>query len=109
MKPILSLEFAANMFGNLKPETKARLQSVIDNPCQDTWEDAYCIILNKRGRTLWQSVLEVDSNFQDIKNSNENWSQIPTRELLIAAIKLAVYKDFSEKAISKEVLLHCYK
>lgn len=93
-KKVLSLEFASNMFGKLKPEIKKRLQAVIDNPCQETWDDAYSIILNGSGRmqTLWTAVLAVKPNFCQGKPCDAPWEEIPTSEEIIQAIKNAVYK-----------------
>jgi len=85
----IALEFATNMFGKLKPEIKARLQAVIDNPCQDTWEDAHCIILNADGRmtTLWNAVIAIDWDMPKRKPMDAPWSYIPSREIIIEAIK----------------------
>lgn len=94
-KQVLALEFATNLFGNIKPEIKARLQAVIDNPCQETWEDAYSIILNGSGkmRTLWQAVLIVNPRFQNRRADGALWDKIPTQEVIVEAIKLAVFSD----------------
>ena len=99
---VLSLEFATNMFGALKPETKARLQAVIDNPCQETWEDAHTIILNGSGRmkTLWQAIHTVRPNFCTRKPLDAPWEEIPTREEIIQAIKNVVYKIESKTPIN---------
>lgn len=107
----LSLEFTSNLFGRLKPETKALLQAVIDNPCQQTWDDAYSIILNgSNGKmiTLWQSVLNVEPTYLRSKPCDENWSKIPTSETIIEAIKEAVWTDLKEQAIKKDIFLHYY-
>jgi hypothetical protein len=40
----LSLEFVTNMLGNASDDIKTRLQNVIDNPCQHTWDDTYSIM-----------------------------------------------------------------
>jgi hypothetical protein len=88
----LALEFATNMLGGkLKPEIKARLQAVIDNPCQDTWEEAYTIIINGEGRmtTLWQAVIAIDWDMPQRKPLDAPWSYIPSREIIIKAINEA--------------------
>jgi hypothetical protein len=93
MRNTISIEFARNFFGLLKPETKAKLQNVINNPCQETWNEAYCIIINtKEISTLWQAVLKVDPNMQTRKSTDEKWSYIPTSETIVKAIKLATLK-----------------
>lgn len=94
-KQILALEFATNLFGNIKPDIKKRLQAVIDNPCQETWEDAHGIILNGSGRfrTLWQSVLVVRPGYCNSQPCDAPWPKIPTSEEIVQAIKIAVFKE----------------
>lgn len=100
MKPI-SLNFATNMFGKLKPEIIERLEKVIENPCQETWEDTYCIVLNSKGRmcTLWNAVLYVDPSFIRGKKHDAPWDKIPTKETIKEAINYAVfeYNNYSTK------------
>lgn len=56
----LELNLARNMFGRLKPTIRRRLQSVIDNPCSDTWDKAHGIIVGSDGwMTLWQAVITI--------------------------------------------------
>jgi hypothetical protein len=95
MKTTLALEFATNIFGKIKPEIKQRLQSVIDNPCQETWDDTHCIILNGSGRmiTLWKAVLLIRPEFCRSKPYDMPWPEIPTSEEIVEAIKIAVYKE----------------
>lgn len=93
-----TLAFCTNLFGNIKPDVQKRLQAVIDNPTQDTWDDAHCIIISsKRFKTLWQAVLEVDPSFQrsakyDMENHKTKWDSIPTSETIVKAIKNTVFK-----------------
>jgi hypothetical protein len=88
----LALEFGTNLFGKLSTEVKERLQAVIDNPCQETWEDAYSIILNSSGKmtTLWQAVIKFDWDMQQSKPCDKPWSHIPTQETIIKAINDAI-------------------
>lgn len=92
---VLALEFGTNMFGKLKPEIKERLQAVIDNPCQETWEDAYSIILTADGKmtTLWQAVVKFDWDMQLGKPLDLKWSHIPSKETIIKAINYAVFSS----------------
>lgn len=101
-KQIISLEFATNMFGALKPEIKKRLQAVIDNPCQETWEDAHCIILNNTGRmtTLWKAMFTVNPDFCKGKPINSPWPEIPTSDEIVQAIRNVVYKNDSKQPIN---------
>jgi len=98
----LSLEFATNMFGALKPDIKARLQAVIDNPCQETWEDAHCIILNGSGRmkTLWNAIHTVRPDFCNSKGCDAPWDEIPTSEEIVQAIKNVVFKSETKKPLN---------
>lgn len=102
MKKVIALEFGSNMFGKLKPEIKQRLQAVIDNPCQETWEDAYTIILNAEGKmtTLWQAVIKIDWNMPQRKGLDEPWSYIPSQETIIEAINNAILKDVGKKHLN---------
>lgn len=102
MKTLLALEFGTNMFGKLNPEIKKRLQSVIDNPCQETWDDSYSIILSGAGKmkTLWQSVIDIDSNMPRKKGMYDDWSYIPTSETIIKAINLAVFNGESKQNLN---------
>lgn len=90
---VIAPEFATNMFGHLKPETKERLYKVIANPCQETWEDAHSIILSNKGKmpTLWNAVLEIDPSFIRHKKLDSEWPNIPTRETIIKAIDNIVF------------------
>jgi hypothetical protein len=86
------------MFGNIKPDVQKRLRNVIDNPTQETWDDAHCIIINfKRFKTLWQAVLEIDSSFQrratyDMEKHISKWDSIPTTETIVKAIQNCVFE-----------------
>jgi len=102
MNKTLALEFGTNMFGKLKPDVKKRLEAVIENPCQKTWEDAYSIILNSDGKmtTLWQAVIKVDWMFPTRKPLDSDWEKIPNRETIIEAINLAVFKGSSKKDLN---------
>src|SRR5690554_3693972 len=97
----LAIEFATNLFGGLKQETKNKLQKLIDNPCQKTWDNAYSIILNQKGmKTLWQAVLEIDPRMPRSKNSDSKWGYIPSREIIIKAINNSVFKIMDEKVLN---------
>jgi glutathionylspermidine synthase len=69
----VSLEFATNLFGSIRPEIRQTLERVIAKPNQKTWEDAYCIILSGEGKmpTLWQAVRGIDPSFCCCKGMDE--------------------------------------
>jgi hypothetical protein len=87
-----------NMFGKLDPSIRKRLQAVIDNPTEKTWDNAYSIIVNwsSRNHTLWQSVIAIDPTFP-LTGPRENqhgkriegWARIPDRDLILKALLLA--------------------
>lgn len=91
---MISLEFATNMFGHIKPEIKKRLERVVNKPNQKNWEDAYSIIINSKGRmlTLWQAVLVVDPFYTRSKPYDKPWDSIPTQETLKKAIQYGVFE-----------------
>jgi len=88
------LDWFGNMFGELKPDIRKRLMSVINNPNDRTWNNAYSIILNPRKwTTLWQAVIKVDPWFPKTGPSEdrngkriEGWAQIPSQKLLVKAL-----------------------
>lgn len=88
----VAIEFATNIFGLLDDRVKEKLYAVIENPCNKTWEEAYSIILNGR-MTLWQAVLEIDSSFVKRKPIDAPWAEIPSSELIIEAIRFAVFNE----------------
>ena len=101
------VESAKNMFGALKPETKQRLEAVLDHPSSKTWEDAYSIVVNSkwvgseqggypRDLTLWQAVIAVDPSYARIGKSTDihgnvvkDWAKIPDRLTLYRALRYA--------------------
>ncbi len=73
---------------------------MIENPTDETWNDACGIILNMDaglGRTLWQAVIAVDPTFPKIgprspqNSKREPWPRVPTREVLVAALRYATH------------------
>jgi hypothetical protein len=98
MLNVLATRRATNLYGPLSAEVRQRLDAVVSDPTNETWEDAHSIILNSKGfRTLWQAVIKADPTFPttgprtDSKgNQITPWARIPSRELLIEAINAAV-------------------
>lgn len=99
MNKTLALEFGTNLFGKLKPDIKKRLEAVIKNPCQKTWDDAHCIILNGEGKmtTLWQAVIKIDWDMPNSKPCDSPWSHIPSSETIVEAINKAVFKTAKQE------------
>lgn len=97
----IGISRARNMHGKLGPDIRARLQRVLKNPSDKTWNDAHSIIVGPpgpgsiTGTTLWQAVIAADMTFPKIEPTTHGvrgkrgpWARVPTRELLIAAINL---------------------
>jgi hypothetical protein len=99
----LELDLASNVFGRLPLRIRQRLQAVVDSPNQDTWDDAYSIILNGRTfMTLWQAVIAVDPTFprsgpvttcdgNGRELSRETWARVPARDVLLRALRYATH------------------
>jgi len=87
------LNMATNMFGGLDATLKNRLQAVCDNPCEETWEDAYCIIVDVSGTmlTLWQAVIAVRPDFCRSTRDDKPWPMIPTADDIYMALKYATH------------------
>ncbi len=92
---MIALQFGSNMLGKLSPEIQERLQAVVDNPCEETWDDTHCIILSGKGRmkTLWNAVLEVDPTYLRSKPCDDPWGEIPTKETIVKAINHVLLGD----------------
>lgn len=85
------LDQATNLFGQLEGEVRDRLIAVLANPTQETWEDAYSIVLRREGfMTLWQAVLAVDPGFVTSKPSGGLWPRVPDYDTIASAIRYAV-------------------
>ena len=77
---------ATNMLGVPlleQPDLCARLQAVIDQPTEETWDNAFSIIL--RGHvTLWQAVIDVARAFPrvgpatSLDGQRDHWEVIPS-------------------------------
>jgi hypothetical protein len=95
----LELDLAKNMFGALEPEYRDRLRRLYDNPCIETWDDAYSIIVGSdRWMTLWQAVCKIDPSFSTIGqvtdrqgNVLKEWGKIPSRQLIREALIFATH------------------
>jgi hypothetical protein len=91
---VLSLGMAANMFGRLSQDVIDRLEKVISDPNEETWEDAHCIILSMNGGviTLWNAVLEVDPTYLRRKSMDAPWGDIPSSGTISKAISNLLLK-----------------
>lgn len=84
-------------------ECRERLRRVLEDPTEETWDDAYCIVVGPGcfGMTLWQVVIELDPSFPRVGPTStlrrgrdvkvEGWRRIPDRKLLESAIRFATH------------------
>jgi hypothetical protein len=92
MRKIEDLDMARNMLGPLDERIRARVERVLENPTQETWDDAYSIIVGSDGwMTLWQAVLKMDRAFPRSKPCDEPWPRVPSRETLLRALAYATH------------------
>jgi len=84
------LDEGTNLFGPLRQDIRARLFAVADNPTQDTWTDAYSVIVTSQGMTtLWQAVLAHTDYSVRSKPLDGHWPAVPTRDQLLTALSAA--------------------
>lgn len=68
------LNRASNLFGALSGEVRARLVAAVTIPCEETWDDAYSIILDHESfTTLWRAVLAVNPEFATAQAPVTRW------------------------------------
>lgn len=85
------LDEGTNMFGALSPDVRARLFAVVDQPSQETWEDAHPIILSAPSfTTLWQACIRYADYGVTSKPLDGPWPVVPTRDQILAALKGAL-------------------
>jgi len=89
---MIDLSNLQNMFGQVKPDVQKRLEAVLREQTNKTWDDAHCIIVDGFN-TLWQYVIRLDPSFPKSARLGENyetqWERVPNKNLLIAALELA--------------------
>jgi len=83
------------MFGSLDAECRGRLEAVLDNPTEETWDEAYSLIVGKDGfTTLWQAWVKVDQAAprsgpaEDMASKRiRGWPSIPDQLTLYRALR----------------------
>lgn len=101
------LNQASNLHGALDGEQRAKLTAAIGNPCEETWDAARAVILDRESfTTLWQAVIAVDPEFAAVRGPStrqvpdrsrrgyhservSGWSRTPSAEVLRQAIGYA--------------------
>ena len=77
-----------NMFGHLEGDARTRLEAVLKNPNQRTWERAYSLIIGANGwTTLWQAWIKVDADAPLTKARDAPWPRVPDQLTLYRALK----------------------
>jgi hypothetical protein len=68
------LNLASNLFGALSGEVRSRLVAAYTDPCEQTWDDAYTVILDRETHTtLWLAVIAVDPEFATVSGPVTRW------------------------------------
>ncbi len=87
------LDRCHNIFGNLAPDLRRRLEAVIENPNHETWDNAYSICISGF-TTLWQAVIAIDPTFprtgpvEDRAGHRlKGWERVPDQLTLYRALR----------------------
>ena len=84
-----------NVFGPLDAECRARLKAVLEDPTEETWNEAFSLIIGSDGfTTLWQAWVKVDPSAPvsgcryDMDGKQiRGWTKIPDQLTLYRALK----------------------
>jgi hypothetical protein len=89
-----NLEKCQNMFGyEIDNEIKDRVKAFFKNPCEDTWNDIFSIIINVDGKTIWAGWIELDPSAPKSARMDKDdcmkysWERMPDRFLVYRIIK----------------------
>lgn len=87
------LDRARNAGGHpIKAENRARLVAAVSSPCEETWRDAFGVILTPCGVTLWVALVSIQSpcnttNFLRETYGPGRWVNLPSAREIAAAIR----------------------
>lgn len=89
-----------NLWGRLEGDSLKRLRDVLANPTQETWEEAFTLIIsiNDGWVTLWQAVLAVDPTFPQGKGPDGLWPRVPDSLTIARAIRESAGKVAEQEA-----------
>lgn len=84
-----------NMWGALDDECRARLEAVLENPTEETWEEAHSLIVGGGFTTLWQAWVKVDPTAPrsgprwcaETGKQISGWPKIPDQLTLYRALR----------------------
>jgi hypothetical protein len=89
---MMHLDNGTTMFGALTLDARARIFALVDSPNEETWNNAFGIIVsgtdsNRMPITLW-GALNRHTDYQVIgRDRSKPWPQIPTRDQILIALK----------------------
>lgn len=86
---IALIDRARNMYGPLVGDARARLDAVLADPSEATWENAYTLVVNGSSVTLWAAWVAVDAEAPRFRRQGEAWSRIPSQLVLRRALRWA--------------------
>jgi hypothetical protein len=88
------LEKCKNWFGHeITNDIKERITVFFKNPCEDTWNEIFSIIINEDGKTIWNCWIILDPTAPKSARMREDdvlkydWDRIPDRFLVYRIIK----------------------
>ena len=83
--------------GWLRPGERAWIRQVLADVNQGTWEAAAHLPVTHDGRTLWNAVRHIDPAFTagGTWPAGDPWPQLPTRETVRAALRLAASGEWT--------------
>lgn len=84
------LDAAANMFGPLSPEARAKVAAAVLNPSQGTWSAANTVTITPAGTTVWQAVVEHTGYDVRARRLDGSWPSVPTALQIVLALRAAL-------------------
>lgn len=87
---LIPIEFANDFFGNLDIISKRKIVVSILNPCEETWNDVFNLVIkvdDDKVVTIWQAVINIDPRMIKKKNKNSIWGYTPSGKTILKAIK----------------------
>ncbi len=83
-------------------ETRTRILDYMQRPTKDLWDDIHGIIINRKGRTIWQAICRLDPTFPrtgsvyDLEgNMLKDFDKIPNPFAVIKAIQAEIEDGLS--------------
>jgi len=88
MSKIAFINKCRNMYGPLDTEAKTRIVELLENPTNETWDNAYSLVVGIDGWTsLWQAWSMVDPHCPRAKPCGGPWPRIPDQLTIYRALR----------------------